>query len=79
MNLETIISYADLFETQFYAAYPLAYSVDTYVPNTRLWYINHKAQMEKYPQFDLFYSPSYKLIHLKKYAMSLTNTIYGAN
>lgn len=46
MNLETILSYTDISDVQFYAAYPLAYSVSTYIPNKRLWYINHIKQME---------------------------------
>ncbi|CAD8072922.1 unnamed protein product [Paramecium sonneborni] len=77
VTLESILSYADLSETQFYAAYPLAYSVQGYQPKKRLWYTNHIQQMNRNLNSDLFYSPAYLVVHLQTYAISLTHTLFN--
>ncbi|CAD8133252.1 unnamed protein product [Paramecium pentaurelia] len=78
VTLESILSYADLSDTQFYAAYPLAYSVKGYEPKKRLWYTNHIQQMKLNPQSDFFYSPAFLVVHLQTYAISLTHTLFNS-
>ncbi|CAK79942.1 unnamed protein product (macronuclear) [Paramecium tetraurelia] len=78
VTLESVLSYADLSDTQFYSAYPLAYSVKGYQPKKRLWYTNHVQQMKLNPKSSFFYSPAFLVVHLKTYAISLTYTLQNS-